>query len=123
MNAIPSFIDSRRLTIVRAQTTEKDGTTQQVSAADPQGDTITLTKWTEDTGNCMVVPDSTLSVTYQEKDKEPIKHEHVGGDEAYDLYRALNRAERDKDVDPMTVMYLIADLGTRGGGGGGACSL
>ena len=120
MNAIPRFIDTKQLTIVRTQTIDNHGTTREMGVSDPQGDTITLSKWTEDTGNCMVVPDTTFSVTYQQQGKEPVRREHIGGDEAYDLYSALNRAQRAEDVDPMTCMFLIADLAARGGGGG-AC--
>lgn len=122
MNAIPKFIDTRNLTIHCTNTSHKDGTTQEVGAVDPQGDTITLTKWTEDTGPCAVMPDTKFSVTYQEKGQEPVKHEHIGSDESYDLYRAFNRAEQADNIDSMTVSFLIADLGRRGGGGG-ACSL
>ncbi|MBI3927224.1 MAG: hypothetical protein HY319_16930 [Armatimonadetes bacterium] len=120
-NSIPAFIDTNSLVINRTHTSRKDGTTQELGAADAQGDTITLTKWTEDVGACAVVPDSRLSVAYQEKDHEPLKKNHIGGDEAYDLYRALKGADQADNLDNMTIGFLIHDLGRAGGAGGGAC--
>lgn len=123
MNTIPAFIDTRSLVIKQARSSQENGYTQELTAVDPQGDSITVNKWTEDTGATCVVPDEKLTVSYQENGKEPLKKDFIGEDEAYDLYRALRNAEEGENLDSMTVGFLIADLGRQGGAGGGACSL
>lgn len=125
MNSIPSFLDTKNLYIRSGkEKQDKTGTTRTVQAEDPQGDRVTVCQWTEPTGPATMMPQQTLSVTYQEKGQKPVEHAQIGSDEAYDLYSALRTAERgqhvDKDVDIMTLGWLMGDLASKGGAGG-AC--
>jgi hypothetical protein len=120
---IPSFINRRELTISRAYQSDKDGHVQSLDAVDPEGDTLTLTKWTGDNGQTTAVPDSNFTVTYTAQGAEGSKPHEVGMDEAYDLYSGLKRAKRVEDpklVDAMAIDFLIGDLTVRGGIGGAA---
>jgi hypothetical protein len=115
---IPSFINPSKLTISRAQRANLDGGfTMEMTAADPEGDTITVSKWTEDTGNTMVTPDTRFTTSYQETGKKPIVHERVSEDEAYELSQAFRCAQKEDEIDNLAVTFLIADLNTRGGTG------
>ena len=123
MSTIPSFIDRSNLTINRTNTNNKDGRTVQVGAVDPEGDTLTLTKWTEDVGMAAVMPDEEFSVTYQKKGEEPVKVDFINDDHAYDLANALNNADQADNLDAYAVDGIIYDLESQAGMGGGAMSL
>lgn len=119
---IPAYVDTQNLTIVRTRQSHQDGHTMELGATDREGDSVTVTKWTEDVGAMAVMPDTRLSVTYQQQGQDPDTHE-VGSDEAYDLWSALSDAEQVDNLDNMTVGFILADLSRQGGGGGGAASL
>src|ERR1017187_5469826 len=109
MNTIPAFLDTKHLTIRRAEQSQKDGFRQELEAADPQGDRLVLSKWTQDTGNTCMMGRSTLSVSYQQTGAaEPVSHQHISSDEAYDLFSALKNAPKaETGVDNMAVTFLF----------------
>ena len=122
---IPSFINSQDLIINRTSSSHVNGSTLALTAMDPEGDSFTLSQWTQDVGPATVMPQQELCVAYQEHGKESAsvqdceKHP-VGTDEAYDLWRALKHARCAENIDNGTIGYLMADL-ARTGGLGGAC--
>ncbi len=123
MNKIPTFLNTNNLTITRTHNSNKDGRTQELTAVDGEGDQVTVSKWTENVGAAAVMPETRLTVSYQERGHEASEARGVGSDEAYRLGNALSDAEQVDNLDSMTVNWLISDLQMQGGGGGGACSL
>ncbi len=115
LNGIPSFIDTNALMINRTGSSQNNGRTRELDLVDPQGDTITLTHWTQNAGPASK---EKLTVTYQEQGKEPAQPEQVGEDEAYLLFRAIKTAKHADNIDQNCVGYLIADLCKAGGLGG-----
>ena len=120
---IPTYLNTSQLTIQRAHRGQNEGGhTQSLEAVDPEGDQVTLSKWTEDVGNTTVVPHSKLTVSYQAKDSEPTEPRSFGSDEAYKLYSGLQdaaqRIEPSEDLDSFSVSFLIADLRNKAGVGG-----
>lgn len=116
--SIPSYIDTQALIIQRTGSSHIGGKTRELAAVDPQGDSITLTHWTQDVGAATVMPDEKLLVTYQEQGKDPAEPQQVSEDEAYLLFRAIKKAKQADNVDQTCIGYLIADLCKVGGLGG-----
>lgn len=51
LSGIPGYINAKSLTINRTERfSQNDGQTQELTAADPEGDTLRLGEWTEDVG-------------------------------------------------------------------------
>lgn len=118
LTGIPNFIDTNSLIINRTGSSGNNGRNRELAAVDPQGDSITLTHWTQDVGSARVMAKEKLTVTYQEQGQEPTEPEQVNEDAAYLLFRAINGAKHADNVDQNCIGYLIADLRKVGGLGG-----
>lgn len=122
---IPQYLNPNSLTIQKASRKEtEDGSIQTLQAADPEGDQVNLRKWTEDTGATTMMPDTEFTVSYQKAGTEPEPFHKISGDEAYDLSWGLQDAARqtepNDEIDIFAMNFLIADLRSKGGGGGAA---
>lgn len=118
---IPSYFNSARLTLQTATRGESDGgNVQSMTASDPEGDTVTLSKWTEDTGAATVTPDTTFTVSYSPANGKPEKAHSIGEEEAYDLYSGLEDAPKSDGgkVDFIARGIILGELRRRAGVGG-----
>ena len=120
VSTIPSFLDASHLTLTRASQNQDQS---QLVATDPQGDTLTLTRSpTPDSGS---LPEYGLRAIYAQptSSAQPVTHDEIGEDEAYELSADLASAKTPPDFDLSPVGFLISDLNTRGGFGGASASI
>lgn len=120
---IPSYFNPGKLTLNKAfQGTEDGGRIQSLTAADPEGDTVTLTKWTEDTGFAAVMPDTRFTVSYSQANGEAEEPRSFGEDEAYQLYNGLedasNNVKPGGNINIFATGILVHELRSKAGVGG-----
>ncbi|MFN8607013.1 MAG: hypothetical protein U0931_05755 [Vulcanimicrobiota bacterium] len=120
VRSIPSYIDTKNLTITRQSKVDNNPLHTEIEAVDPQGDSLLISRQQSPSGPACVMPRVDLTVSYQQAQAEAEKPHGIGSDEAGDLYFALQGASKADDLDPMAGMWILSDLRSKGGVGG-AC--
>lgn len=118
ISSIPKYIDPASLTITRQRNVDDNPLHTEIHAVDAEGDSFTVSRQQEDTGNTCMMADVDMTVQYQPAGAEADKARGFGSDEAGDLFMALNRAKKADGLDEMAGMWIMADLRSQGGIGG-----
>ena len=122
VSSIPAYLNTDKLTIVKAAALQGDDQNCQIVAQDPEGDSFTLTR---ELDTSFTMPEVTLTVAYQEAQggqggQPSAKPHQVYGEEAAQLYWSLQDATPADGVDLQVGMWILSDLAERGQVGGAA---